>query len=425
MNRLIKTVRGCILDVDSSDILKRGYVWNSLASIITAMSSVSVLLIAARFAGEEAGADLSIAVAIVNVLMNIGHMNIMGYQISDIEEKYAFSTYFRQRCYSVGMMIVIAIGISYIKYGITEKMLIICLYCIYKAINVFCELFQCRYQQKGRVDIASELNFIKVFVPDIFLCIMVIVTRGLLFAIMGAILIELVIVLGFNGIVWESFASFKREKAYKIISLTKEALPLFISAFATAYILNSAKYAIDNNLPSKSQLIYTVLLLPATTVHMIAGFAYRPVLTIYAELWNEKKFKILIRKTLSIIGVIVIGSLGIVIIRGYILAILSWAYGVEELCEYNMAFGLLLMAGGINAVNVIACYIITIIREQKYLYVINTLTFILSLVIPELLVQEYGINGAAFSYLTLMFVQLLGFLICFIIVKHHIKNQKA
>ena len=78
MNRLIKTVRGCILDVDSSDILKRGYVWNSLASIITAMSSVSVLLIAARFAGEEAGADLSIAVAIVNVLMNIGHMNIMG-----------------------------------------------------------------------------------------------------------------------------------------------------------------------------------------------------------------------------------------------------------------------------------------------------------------------------------------------------------
>lgn len=424
MDRLIKMAREFILDIDSSDILKRGYVWNSLASMITAISSVGVLLIVARFAGEEAGANFSIAVATINVLMNVGHMNIMGYQVSDIGEKYTFSTYFRQRCCSVGMMIIIAIGVSYIKYGITEKTVIICLYCIYKAINVFCELFQCRYQQKGRVDIASELNFIKVFIPDVFLCIMIVVMRSLSFAIMSAILIELVIALGFNCIVWESFTSSKKEKAYKIICLTKEAFPLFISAFAAAYILNSAKYAIDSNLSAKSQLIYTILLLPATTVHMIAGFAYRPVLTIYAELWNEKKFKLLIKKIFNVVGVIVIGSLGMVIVRGIILSILSWAYGVKELCEYNMAFGLLLIAGGINALNVFGCYIITIVREQRYLYVINTLTFILSLVIPDFLVQGYGINGAAFSYLVLMIVQLLGFLSCFIIVKYHVKNKK-
>ena len=102
-------------------IMQRGYLWNSLASMITAISSVGVLLIVTRFAGNEAGANLSIAVAIINVLMNIGNMNALGYQISDVKEKYVFDIYFKQRCLSVGLMVVIAFFYAIGKYGVGEK----------------------------------------------------------------------------------------------------------------------------------------------------------------------------------------------------------------------------------------------------------------------------------------------------------------
>lgn len=420
--RASRSIRQYILN--DTNIMKKGYLWNSFASIITAMSSMGVLLIVTRFAGDSAGANLSIAIAIVNVLMNIGHMNIMGYQISDVNEKYVFNTYFRQRCYSIGVMVIIAFTISAVKYGMTGKSLIVVAYCVYKAINVFCELFQSRYQQKGRPDIASELNFMKVFFPDIFLCLIVILLKNLLLAILCASVLEIVILYVFNSIAWDNFASLKQETAKAVVSLTKDGFPLFVNAFSSTYILNSAKYAIDNNMPAESQLIYTILLLPATTVHMIAGFVYRPVLTVYAELWNGKKYKLLAAKVLKIIGIIMMCSLGGIIIRRGILSILSWAYGVKALEEYGTAFGILLMAGGVNALNVFLCYMITIVREQKYLYIINVVAFMISLVLPQILVQKNGINGAAFSYLLLMAVQFVGFVFCFTIVKHQINNQE-
>ena len=394
-------------------IMQRGYLWNSLASMITAISSVGVLLIVTRFAGNEAGANLSIAVAIINVLMNIGNMNALGYQISDVKEKYVFDIYFKQRCLSVGLMVVIAFFYAIGKYGVGEKSFIIIAYGIYKAINVFCEVFQGRYQQQGRVDIASELNFLKVLIPDSVLCIATIISRNFSLAIIIAIMVELVTVWVFNSLVWRNFSQNKAGKAIQIIHLTKEILPLFFSAFAAAYILNSAKYAIDENMSNQYQLIYTILLLPATTVHMIAGFIYRPVLTVYANIWNEGKRKVLAVKVLKIVAAILLTTGIIVCVREIILIVLTWAYGVTELREYGTAFGILLAAGGLNALNVFMSYVITIIRKQSYLYIINTVTFICALIIPDIFVIKGGICGAAFSYLSLMLVQMMGYFICF------------
>lgn len=416
-----KRLRNLIMD--NTRVMKRGFLWNSMASIITAISSICVLLIITRFVGKDAGANLSIAVAIVNVLMNIGHMNIMGYQISDIKEKYVFNTYLKQRCYSVTVMILIAFFYSYVKYGISEKMIIVCLYNTYKAVNVFCEVYQSRYQQRGRVDIASELNFIKVLLPDVTLCIVSMIYQSLLVGIIGAIIIEILTIYLFNCLVWKGFSDSKESENTKVFNLTKEAFPLFISAFATAYILNSAKYAIDNNMSAQYQLLYTVLLLPATTVHMIAGFVYRPILTLFANIWSEKKHKELIKKVLVIVGIILLCTFGIILIRDFILSILAWAYALAELKQYSFAFGILLMAGGANALNVFFCYLITIIRKQKYLYIINGITLGVSLVLPELLVNRNGINGAALSYLLIMIIQICGFIFSFVLSVIKEKNR--
>ncbi len=405
-------------------IMQKGYLWNSLASMMTAISSIGVLLIVTRFAGNVVGANFSIAVAIINVLMNIGTMNALGYQISDVKEKYVFNTYFKQRCLSVVCMVVSAFFYAIGKYGVGEKSFIIITYGIYKAINVFCEVFQGRYQQQGRVDIASELNFIKALIPDSVLCIVTIISSNFSLAIIIAIMVETITILVFNSIVWQNFSENKEGKAVHIIHLTKEILPLFFSAFAAAYILNSAKYAIDDNMSSQHQLIYTILLLPATTVHMIAGFIYRPVLTVYANIWNDGKREVLAIKVLKTAAAILLTTSIIVCVREIILTILTWAYGVTELREYGTAFGILLTAGGLNALNTFMSYIITIIRKQSYLYIINTITFICALIIPHIFVVRGGIFGAAFSYLVLMFVQMVNYFICFGVFAMMIKKQK-
>lgn len=403
-------------------VLKKGYIWNSLASMITAVSSIGVLLIVTRFAGKEIGANLSIAIAIINVLMNVGHMNVIGYQVSDIREKYLFNTYFRQRCWSVSAMIVLATIYAFCKYGLGAKTEIIIAYGVYKGVNVFCELFQGRYQQKGRIDIASKLNFLKVLIPDAILCLLTIVSSNFMLAIGVAIFVEMIVIMVFNQIAWEIFRDGRKEPYKNILKLTKEVFPLFYSAFAAAYILNSAKYAIDNNMQSQYQLIYAVLLLPATTVHMIAGFIYRPVLTVYANIWNEGKYRVLASKIIKIIMAILACTVLIVVGKGIILKVLAWTYGLPEIKEYGFAFGILLLAGGVNALNVFLSYILTIVRKQGYLYTINTVTFLCAVTIPNSLVRRFGINGAARSYLMLMLIQMINYAICFVVWRTRRRN---
>ena len=388
----------------SYSIIKRGFFWNFCASMITAFSSVGVLLIVTRCLGENEGALFSAAVAMVNTLMIVGNMNAIGYQISDVKEKYAFSTYRRQRICCLFVMI------SVFKYGVRKKACVITIYAIYKSINVLCELFQGRYQQLGRVDLGAKLNFLKVFVPDIVLCVAVIVTKNIVISIFLAIICGGVVLIVFNLKEWRTpFLSSRKETWHEVWKLTKDILPLFFSAFSATYILNAAKYAIDNNLDGRIQLIYTILILPATTVHMIAGFIYRPVLTQYANIWEEQKYRLFVKKIMLIVSIILVCALIILNIKKWLLAIIAAMYSMPILCEYDTEFGILLIAGTTNALNVFVCYMITIIRKQKILYYVNIVTLVSSFVIPEMYVRYAGLRGATLSYVILMGMQLAGY----------------
>lgn len=397
-------------------IKQSGFIWNIFSSVITALSSVLVLLVIKRFIGMEAGAVFSIAVAITNVLINVGNMNVIGYQISDVLETFSFQTYLRLRRLTVAIMLLCSLGYIIVKSYTLNKSFVVLLYCIYKAINAYCDVYQGRYQQKGRVDIASKMQFFKVLIPDTVLCIAAIFTKNLMLSVGLAVVVEFLFMQVFNWLIFEQYQDKNRESFSRVLELMKRCMPLFFSAFTTTYILNSSKYAIDALLENQFQVYYTVLLLPATTVHLVISFAYRPLITDYAILWEKgecRKFK----KSVNIIllMIVILACLLVLMGKRFFLPIMAWLYGINELKEYAMAFNFLLIAGALNAMNVFLCFIITILRKQKHLFLIYGITFIGSLMIPKSLVKNFQINGAAFSYLVLMLIQGGGALIVYLV----------
>ena len=110
-------------------------------------------------------------------------------------------------------------------------------------------------------------------------------------------------------------------------------------------------------------------------------------------------------------------------VGAYILGIpvLSWLYGVN-LKDYKMTLLLLLLCGGVNAVNIIFYYVLAIMRKQKYMTILYLIVCGVALIIMDPITGRLGLNGAALGYLIL--VVLLGVLLMGYILYQIRKDRK-
>ena len=100
---------------------------------------------------------------------------------------------------------------------------------------------------------------------------------------------------------------------------------------------------------------------------------------------------------------------------------MSWLYGVN-LKDYKMTLLLLLLCGGVNAVNIIFYYVLAIMRKQKYMTILYLIVCGVALIIMDPITGRLGLNGAALGYLIL--VVLLGVLLMGYILYQIRKDRK-
>ena len=162
--------------------------------------------------------------------------------------------------------------------------------------------------------------------------------------------------------------------------------------------------------------------MPNMVINLFSGIIFKPMQTSMAVNYYEKKYKnfwhIIFRMFAIIAGFTLICEVG-----AYILGIpvLSWLYGVN-LKDYKMTLLLLLLCGGVNAVNIIFYYVLAIMRKQKYMTILYLIVCGVALIIMDPITGRLGLNGAALGYLIL--VVLLGVLLMGYILYQIRKDRK-
>ncbi|RGZ69468.1 hypothetical protein DW979_00395 [Eubacterium sp. AM49-13BH] len=138
--------------------------------------------------------------------------------------------------------------------------------------------------------------------------------------------------------------------------------------------------------------------------------------------YYEKKYKnfwhIISKMILIITGFTFVCEVG-----AYVLGIpvLSWLYGVN-LKEYKLTLLLLLLCGGINAINIIFYYVLAIMRKQKYMTILYIIVCLVSFLIMDTMTVKMGLTGASLGYLIL--VSLLAALLLVYIIIQTRRNTK-
>ena len=399
-----------IMGVDKTPEDKYKYIWFTMGTACFALATLVMTIVISRFLGEAKAGMFSIGLSIAQWLVTIAYFEIRTYQVTDVKNEYPFGYYFTLRL--MMCLITFLASIVYVVFNgySPEKVTVILLVCIYKILDSVADTFEGEFQKEERIDMSGKSEFYRIFFSILVLVVTVIITRNLIFSLICINVVALLIILCLDASVAAGRVKICIVRDYRrVFVLFKVCLPLAISTFLSNYIINSSKLSVDRMLGDAAQLYYTAVFMPNMVINLFSNYYEKK----YKNFWH-----IIFRMFAIIAGFTLICEVG-----AYILGIpvLSWLYGVN-LKDYKMTLLLLLLCGGVNAVNIIFYYVLAIMRKQKYMTILYLIVCGVALIIMDPITGRLGLNGAALGYLIL--VVLLGVLLMGYILYQIRKDRK-
>ena len=390
-----------------------------LGSGIYSLATVIFVMLAKRLVGEEAGAKFYMAFTTGQMLLTIGYFEIRPFQVTDVKQQYKAKEYFGFRVISSAAMLACAVvvGIVYVVNGKADAagfMLIITM-CILKMFDGVADVFEGEFQRNDRIDISGmSMAFRTIAIMAVF-SIIAWVTRNIYAAsavaavtgLAGAAVVAVVWSRGFETL----SVSFDREK---MKSLFRSTILLFIGSAMCMWLWNGTKYVVEWTLTDRDTLAYGIVFMPTMVINLGSSFVFKPMLTTLARHYEQGEYKAFAK----LVAVLVATAVGITVVTlgaGAWLGIpvLSWLYDIE-LAPYKSVMLVLIAAGGFNAVSILFYYALTVMRLQKEIFAGYTITFVVSIILPIVMVKAMGIAGAGTSYLIVMMLLtvLFGGMLC-------------
>lgn len=390
-----------------------------LGSGIYSLATVIFVMLAKRLVGEEAGAKFYMAFTTGQMLLTIGYFEIRPFHVTDVKQQYKAKEYFGFRVISSAAMLACAVvvGIVYVVNGKADAagfMLIITM-CILKMFDGIADVFEGEFQRNDRIDISGmSMAFRTMAIMAVF-SIIAWVTRNI-YAASAAAAVTGLAGTAVVAVVWSRWfeplsVSFDREK---MKSLFRSTILLFIGSAMCMWLWNGTKYVVEWTLTDRDTLAYGIVFMPTMVINLGSSFVFKPMLTTLARHYEQGEYKAFAK----LVAVLVATAMGITVVTlgaGAWLGIpvLSWLYDIE-LAPYKSVMLVLIAAGGFNAVSILFYYALTVMRLQKEIFAGYTITFVVSIILPIVMVKAMGIAGAGTSYLIVMMLLtvLFGGMLC-------------
>jgi len=385
------------------------YIWNGLATILNSFQSAIIMMIIAQITGNYDAGIFVIAYAMANLAMMVGKYGMRQFQVSDIAPKYSFKTYSYSRIITIVLMFFFTafylVINSYIKQYSVEKVCIISLWCFLRMVESYEDVYHAELQKLNLLGLAGKIISIRIIGMLILFFISYAKSQNLLFSTILSILFNVLIAIVFNYKVKQKYSLSAKGKFEidKTIGLLKECFSLFISSFLFMYMTNAPKYCIDGVLIEDKQAVFSYIYMPVFIINLFSNFIYQPMLVKYAILWNDKKFnqitRIIIKQILCIAGITIFFILGFKVIGLFLLGVIY----STNLMEYSNELLVLLVAGGFLALVNYFQMILTIMRNQKTIFLSYLIVSCIFILLSTTVLIRSGMIGLCIFFMISLF----------------------
>ena len=403
--------------MQESSIKKKAALWNTAAAMINAGQSALILIFISHFIDHETAGVFTISYALANLFCTMGRYGVRYFQVTDIEEKYAFSDYFASRI--ITTLMVTALMLVYLlvqmargAYGM-EKALMVLLICLWKMVDAVEDVYYGLYQQRGRLDIGARCYTVRLAVSTVAYCLLILLKLPFT---LTTVIVLLVSVAAAALLIRHTLGGFRvtvrGANRGRVFDLLKVCFPLFVGYALSCYLGNSPKYMIDWYLDEHTQAIFGYIMMPTFVILVLSQVIFQPIVKDLGEMWTSRNVKKFISRVL--LQYALLSGLTVIIVVGGVIVgipVLSIFYNTD-LSLYRREFALLLVGGGAYALASFIMVPLTTIRFNRSVALGFGVMSVLSLILGRVFVMNGGIMGAAVLYLVLNAALAVFFTVC-------------
>ncbi len=380
-------------------ITAKSYLWNTIGSILSAASSLFLLMCVTRVVGAAEGGIFSLAFATAQLVLTIGKFGVRSYQATDIFHELSLSTYFVSRGITCILMLMLGAGTVVLAGYSLYKGTVVLAVCVIKMVDAVEDVYHGQLQLVNRLYIAGKLLAARNIFTMVIFAVTITMSKKLLFTCWITGISSLALCIMLNHVYVNKYEKIKfcwnrtEQKA-----LFFACFPLFSGSFLSLLIYNIPKYAIDIYCSTEIQTYYAIIFMPAFMINMFSEFAFKPMLTSLAEWWKNGERQRFIAATVKLIAnifLVTIVILGIMYLIGA--DILSFVYGVD-VTSYKMELMLLLLGGGFSAAVYFLYNVLSAMRRQKAIFRNYSIGTVFIFFLAFYSVKTGGMSAAALSY---------------------------
>ncbi len=391
---------------------KKNFIWNILGTGFNAFNSLFFLITVTRVNGVDNAGIFTIAFSTACLVYVVGIYAGRIYQVTEPDKTITNKEYIVNRIITTILMIVLVAIFCIIKHYTMFKTTIFLLLTIYKSLEAFSDVIFGILQKNEQLDIAGKSLTCKSITSVVLFVLIDIITKNLIITISTLIVMNIIIMIVYDLKNTFKYIEIKQKvNMNNVFKIFKYGFFTFAITFLGMYILNAPKYAIDSYLEENYQTVFGIIVMPATVIGMVAQFLIHPYLNKILALYESKNIKALNKLTLNLVFAIV--GFGIISsMLAYFLGtqVLGLVYGID-LSEYKLQLLIIIIAATLYTISIIYSSILTTIRETHSQFIIYIIVSIFALIVSNVCTKIGGINGSVLSYLMIMAMQFLIYVI--------------
>ncbi len=387
----------------------RDFVWNTVGLAAWGMVFPILTVVVTQLVGAEEAGRLSLAFVAGQLLMIVANYGVRTYQVSDRDQNHTFIEYQVNRLITCAVMLIAGWAFCTLRgYDSSMATMTMAVF-FYKMIDGFADVYEGRLQQMDKLYLAGISQTIRSVTALAVFSLFLLVTGSLSIAAI-ACAVAATVTLVFITLPLALLET-PKSGAFRLDSLVRlfvHCAPVFAALFLYAFIDNMPKFMMEGVLTYDNQLYFNALYFPATTILMVVGFLYKPLLTRMADAWNDParrgRFDLLIAAALG--AILAITVIAIFVMRWIGIPALGFMYGMDFEPFRRLSY-FMLLAGGITGGIDFLYQVVTVMRRQATVTKIYLVTFVFALVVPYMLIRVSELEGAVMSYVIVMAILFL------------------
>lgn len=359
---------------------------------------IGILLV--RLDGYGTAGIFSLAMSISNVFSYFGNYGLRNFQITDAKHSFSDAQYILMRTGTCLAALLACCGYLSIATGYSQtERLAILWYCIYTLTNTMADTILGSIQVRNHFEVTGyscafkgALNFIFFLVS--FWCFHNIVLSLALMALGSAI------VIGYDVCMYRRYVGLLTVPATsdirKVARLLQVCFPLMMAQVLPIMTTAVPRRTIQNLLGAELLGIFSSVFTPTVVISTLAPSLVMAVLPQFAADWKSGRYRKLAIKVGYGVGAFAVGAvaaMAVVILCGRFF--MELIFGPSILDYFSLMYWAVL-ASICSAFTAFLNGVLTAIRHTGYIAPLTVFTLGLTVLCSQVLVQEFGIYGAAY-----------------------------